>query len=174
MNFARCCFFATVGLILFLACRPMDAGATTVQFPCGDIYCSALPGFPATEAFVCTNEACNNGNDFLNSEVVNTGGAGGVVAMASAEFAQGTGGTPPAPAVTSAQAGINQLSVLVDTGSPPGPTGAGTASAFFTDVVDLSQAPGFSTVVGTFDAVAELAFNPSSRGPASLTPTLIV
>jgi hypothetical protein len=153
------------GVIFSLACLPVPAEADSIpltEFNAG--FTTLQFGAVATQAFVCTNEACNNGGDSYNSEVRNTAGAGGTSAGASAEFAVGVGGiTGSAPVATSVVSLINNLSVSISTGSPLGPNGAGIVDASFVDIVT------FTGLETTFDLAAQLDFNETLVGGAGVT-----
>ena len=159
MNFAGRSLFAVGGLVFSLTCLPMDAvadiGVTT-----------GLPGFVlgtvGTEASACTNSACSTSSNVPNNYYVpSVGGAGGAVAATAAEFAS-NGVT--APAVVSAQAYINDLSLSIstccDNPSEPLADGSGAAFAAFTDVLTFSS----TAASGAVDAFVNLTLDPSASG----------
>jgi len=142
----------------------MDAEAAIIV---GEAY--GLPGLTlgtvGTEAMACTNSACNgNGSVPYNSYVGNTGGAGGVTAASDAEFASNG---IPAPALTYAQADINDLSVSASSGNPLGANGAGTAYAAFTDVLTFS----FGSFQGVVDPFFQLFLDPGLSASGGRTYT---
>jgi hypothetical protein len=165
MNFARGSLFAVGGLILSLACLPMDAYATTIALVTFDAANTSLQfGTVATDAFACADDGCNNPPPGLPMDpaVNNIGGSGGVVASAAAEFYSNR---VPGAVAANATAHINALDANVDTRSSV-PNGAGGAAASFTDVVT------FTGLVEALDLTMQLGLNPTYSGNAQIYPYL--
>jgi hypothetical protein len=145
MNFARCSLCAVGGLVFSLTCLPMNA--TTIRGSNGYGLPGLTLGTVGTEAMACTNDACDMySNVPFNSYVGHTGGAGGAVAGATAEYA--ANGTV-APAVVDAEAYINSLSIFVDTRATGGSGGSGTTYLAFTDILTFSSTA-LSRAVGAY------------------------
>jgi hypothetical protein len=165
MKFARGSLFTVGGLIVSLACLPMDAYAAAIALvPFNASFTSLQFGTVATEAFACADDGCNNPPPGLPMDptVINIGGAAGVEASAAAEFYSNGG---PGAVAANATALINAMDVNVDTRSSV-PNGAGGAAASFTDIVT------FTGLVETFDVTMQLGLNPTYAGNAQIYPYL--
>jgi hypothetical protein len=173
MNFARGLLCAVVALSFSLTCVPMDAVADILmgnyEFLPG-IFVGAI----GTEAVACTNEACTQGMDVVgpggtNFYAGNVGNPPGSTVTESADAEFDSNGVP-APALTFAQAKINNLQMVGSSGNPVGANGSGIMFAAFTDVLT------FSSFVGLLDPFFQVSIDPvlSAAGGRSLTAQLFV
>jgi hypothetical protein len=114
---------------------------------------------PTTVAYACADDGCDN--PVVGETSRTTGGAGGAVASAGAEFyLNGV----PGPVVANATALINDLSVNVDTRASSGANGTGTGEASFTDVLTMTGPLG----TPEFFAAIFINLDPSFGGNAQL------